>query len=214
MKKALTTKLGPLPRWAWAVIILVGLLLYLRYRANQNSPNSNPSDPYSSYNTGQSLSQYPADTPAAYPLSGGGSGFDPTSFQQGLQYGAGLGGAASGTLGTGAATDNSVPDNSGGNTLPPAQGNITINVPGANGGLKGTTKKSTPTSKAPINHPATQAHTSTGGGPPHRSSTSHITKPKPVGARYTPGPPIPAPKPPKPPKTPPKPPKKPPRKGR
>lgn len=197
MKEALTKKLGPLPRWAWGAILLVAILLYLRHRSKQQSQDAaqNATDPYSSYNTGSYVdSGQPYGDMASggtYPLGGGlGSGFDPTSFQEGLTYGQGFGTSNN----SGPASDGSVPTGDGtgsGNAVPPAQGdtNITVNTPDGSGstgpgGGRGHGRKKKATGNHPGSstkgkgHTGTNRHTSTGGGQHNRHPGQHTKPPK------------------------------------
>lgn len=192
MKEALTKKLGPLPRWAWGAIVLTLLIfLYLRHRSQQSQDNAqNATDPYSSYNSqGQVAGAgYPYDSSAVggtYPLGGGlGSGFDPTSFQEGLTYGQGFGTSNN----SGNQSDGSVPtggDTGSGDAVPPAQGDtqITVNIPdgsgstGPGGGRAGSRRKQ-PTKKNKGHNPQTGKHTSTGGGQHNRHPGQHTKPPK------------------------------------
>lgn len=209
MKEALTKKLGPLPRWAWAAIALTAILLYLRYRSNQAAAASaaqNSEDPYAAYNNGLDTSGYEESDAGVIPAGGGlGSGFDPTSFEEGLQYGQGFGTSTTGgtTTGTGGDTTG---DQGDGSTLPSPSGpDVSINTSppdvasaqpnygpfspsttaalksigaAAKGGKKGLTGAKTPTKKTGTGqHPATTRHTSTGGGAPTRKSTTHTKTP-------------------------------------
>lgn len=193
VKEALTKKLGPMPRWAWIAIAVV-VLGYLYYRRQQAaaSTDQTATDPYSSYNTQGYVDQGQpygdTSTAGAYPLGGGlGSGFDPTSFQEGLTYGQGLGTSQAPIP----QTDSSVPSDQ---TPVPWSGNDpnwdsvpadTINLPPAagphsvGGGKKGTTTTKKPTAKtnAAKANPSTSRHTTTGGGQQNRKSTTHTHKP-------------------------------------
>jgi len=200
MKEALAKKLGPLPRWGWGAIAVTAIviLLYLRHRSNASNAQ-NASDPYSSYNTDQSVNPgYPYDSTAVggtYPLGGGGgSGFDPTSFQEGLTYGQGFGTSTN----SGNQTDSSNPtsDPTSGDATPPAQGDtaITVNTPDGSGstgpgGGRGSHRKKTPTKKPGTGqHPGTGKHTSTGGGMPRRHPGVHTKTPN-KGTHKTAAPP-------------------------
>lgn len=71
IKKALTTKLGPLPRWAWVVLVVVGFVLYKRRQAQQaqgqqqdatNAQYGLPTNPDLSYVPGGSIPIGPPDS--------------------------------------------------------------------------------------------------------------------------------------------------------
>lgn len=205
MKEALTKKLGPLPRWAWAVIALAGLFLYLRYRSNQAANATaaqNSQDPYAAYNNAIGGSGYQESDSGVIPAGGGlGSGFDPTSFEEGLQYAQGFGTSSSGGTTTGTNGDNT--GNQGNGTViptpigaqpftgpfdpngpigslfvPPSTENTGGGRSVSRGGKKGVTGAKTPTKKTGTgHHPATTRHTSTGGGPPTRKTTTHTKTP-------------------------------------
>jgi hypothetical protein len=177
MKEAVTKRVGPLPRWGWALIILALLLLYLRHRANQQASSSQAADvpntdPYSSYATqGQVVTpDQQAAYGGAYPLSGGGSLFPP--YESALM--------------PAFTTDPSVPTTNAGSPMPPAQGGqpIAITINGSTGSNAHRNTKRTTTGKG-RHHPATQAHTSTGGGQQNRHTAQHTKRPASGGHKTT-----------------------------
>lgn len=170
MKKALTKKLGPLPRWAWILIAVVVLYLLYRYEQNKSSSNAqNSQDPNSTYNGSSPYDPSAADAyGGSYPLGGGaGGGFDPTSFEEGLSLGQGQG-----TTST---------DNSNGSPLPDPVGSAVTAVDTSGGSTATSTR--TPTNRRKTthkhgNHPATHPGTRTGGGPPKRHRETHTKDPR------------------------------------
>ena len=188
MKQALTKKAGPLPRWAWGAIILGGILiLYLRARSNAATAAAQQTqDPSAQYNSSDPT-QYPTDAyGGSYPLGGGlGSGFDPTSFTAGIQYGQGFGNGTSTAPGNGTTQQ------------PPAQGSspsvviIQNGQPKATstgaGGSKGTTSKMVMTSIAGKQQKVSETpkkiantHVATGNGTKGRTPNDRVnpTPPK------------------------------------
>lgn len=171
MKKALTKKLGPAPRWVWALTLTVIIILYLRHRAAQNAaaatdPNATP-DQQSAY-----ASPYnDSGTGAPYYDSGPGSGAG-----GGSSTGPGLPPTTSNTdpgPGGGPGGDGSIPPQT---NAPPAQGQqpIIINVNG------GTSPPISPTSKGRQGHklPPLTGGTNAAGLKPIRAPSGH-TKPPP-----------------------------------
>lgn len=118
---ALTKKLGPLPRWGWLVILAIVLLyLHRRQQAAANAAASASMSPApGSYDTQQAVSPYDQSgggtSPygGTFPVSGGGSGFDPSSFAEGIFYGKQFGGALDNPGTTGNGNGNAAPTPSG-----------------------------------------------------------------------------------------------------
>lgn len=176
VKQALTTKLGPLPRWAWAVIVMVIIVLYLRHKANvaaqaaastdptatQGDPNAVPLDQQSAY-----ASPYTgSDGGAPYYDTGAANGASGGSFWQGVQYGQGLGTP-------GVPTPTPTPN------APTSQGSQPIAITVINGKPSGSSTPSTPTASQKTQDNKQATSLLTGGGNVGTYVPDKVAPPKP-----------------------------------
>lgn len=120
--EGLTRKVGPLPAWAWAALLLVGYFLYTRMKGSSTAGSSTTSS------TGADMNPVPAATDQTDSGLGGGFGGGPTNIYN--YYGqnpADTGGTGAGSGdGSGTGGTGGTPGGTGGNPshgeTPPPQG--------------------------------------------------------------------------------------------